>query len=157
MAFVWLLVFGVSFTALAVAAGPSTERRPHFWALLALAPLIAGCLVVLAVAASPRGSTGAAMGVLGLLALPALMLAPAMLYRRPGPSSDSGEDGGGGRGPDAPPSPPPAPRGGIPLPDAKPASVRRRDHNAARISDRRLRRPSREPEPAPNPRPPAHR
>jgi hypothetical protein len=157
MAFVWLLIFGVSFTALGVAAGPSTERRPHFWALLPLATLIAGCLVVLAVAVSPRGSMGAVMGFLGLLALPALMLAPAMLYRRPGPSSDSGEDGGGGRGPDAPPSPPPAPRGGIPLPDAEPASVRRRDHHAARLSDRRPRRPSREPETAPTPRPPVHR
>jgi hypothetical protein len=154
---VWLLVFVVSFAALGVAAGPPSQRRPHFWVRVSVAPLIAGCLVLLVMAVTPRGSRPGAMQGLSLLALPALMLAPALLYRRPGPSSDSGEDDGGGRGPDAPPSPPPGPRGGLPLPDAEPASVRRRDHTAARLTDPRPRRRSREPERAPTPRSPARR
>ena len=152
---VWLIVFGVSFAALGVAAGPSNQRRPHFWVRLLLAPLIAGCLVLLVMAVTPKDSRRGVLQALTLLALPALMLAPPLLYRRPGPSSDSGEDDGGGSGPDTPPSPPPAPRGGIPLPDAEPASVRLRDHTAAGLSERRARRPSREPERAPTPRSPA--
>lgn len=60
--------------------------------------------------------------------------------------SDGDGDDGWGRRPKAPPPPPQRPRGGIPLPDAEPASVRLRDHN--RLGDhlpRRERRPAREP------------
>lgn len=57
-----------------------------------------------------------------------------------------GEDEGWGRGPKLPPSPPEPPRGGIPLPDAVPASVRLR--GPGRIREQRPpreRRPAREP------------
>ena len=87
------------------------------------------------------------------VALLAVMLAPTLLPRTllyPGPASPPPEgtddDGGGGRGPDPdPPRPPDAPRGGIPLPDADPAPVRRRDHDRLTLTPRRQRRPAREP------------
>ncbi|HET6864578.1 MAG TPA: hypothetical protein VFH80_01605, partial [Solirubrobacteraceae bacterium] len=127
--------------------GPAAERRAHFWVVLPLVSLIAGGLVVLVLAVTPPGSRQGAMEALGLVALPVLMLVPAALYRGPGPSSDSGEDGGEGRGPDAPlpPPPPPPPRGDIPLPDAEPANLRLRDHDAARLVRRGSRRRSRAP------------
>jgi hypothetical protein len=136
----WLLVFSVSFTALGIAAGPSTERRPHFWVLLPLVSVVAGCLVSLVLALTPPGARRGVMEALGLVALPVLMLVPALLYRRSGPSSDSDEDGGEGQGPDAPSSPPLGPHGGIPLPDAEPANLRLRDHDAARLVRRRSER-----------------
>jgi hypothetical protein len=61
------------------------------------------------------------------------------------PRDGEGEDGWG-RGPKVPPPPPSRPRGGIPLPDAVPASIRLR--GPGRISDQRPsreRRPAREP------------
>lgn len=137
---VWILVFGISFAVLGTAAGPASERRPRFWVVLSLVPLIATCLVLLVLLVTPSGSRHGVMWALGLLALPVLMLGPPMLYRRPGPSPEPGEgEGGGGEGggPDAPRSAPPAPRGGVPLPDAGPARVRLRDHDAARLVTRR--------------------
>ena len=71
------------------------------------------------------------------LVLLSVMLAPTLLPRRllyPPPASappdgGEGEDGGGGGGPEPdPPEPRGAPSGGLPLPDARPAKVRRRDH-----------------------------
>jgi hypothetical protein len=90
----------------------------------------------------------AGMHFLGLvcaavLIIPALRDEPGFPPRR----SDPGSDDGWGRGPDRPPAPPTPPRGGIPLPDAEPASVRLRDHR--KLSDRlpkRERRPAREPD-----------
>src|SRR5581483_7612708 len=105
--------------------------------------------VFVLVAVTPAGSKRGVMAALGLLAVPTLMVAPVLLYRRPGPSSDSGEGDAGGGGPDAPPPPPPVPRGGIPLPDAEPAGVRERDHDRPRLADRRPLRPSPVPERAP--------
>jgi hypothetical protein len=78
----------------------------------------------------------------------ALLLYPALKDNPVGPdhrSEGEGEDGWG-RGPKRPPSPPQPPRGGIPLPDAQPASVRLREHG--RLGERlpgRERRPAREP------------
>jgi hypothetical protein len=144
----WLLIFAVSFVALGLAAGPPSERRPHFWGLLVMAPLLVGCSVLLPLALTPA-TARTVMDVVGLLAIPALMFAPALLYRRPGPSSDTGEDDGGGSGRDGPPSAPSAPRGGIPLPDAEPANVRLRDHNRQKLAEAGPRRPSREPERSP--------
>jgi hypothetical protein len=63
-----------------------------------------------------------------------------------GGPTDPGSDGGGGRRPE-PPAPRTPPRGGLPLPDARPARVRLRDHE--RLGDRlprRRRRPAREPD-----------
>jgi hypothetical protein len=93
----------------------------------------------------------AGMHLLGLvfaavLILPALRDSPEFPPRRP----DPGSDGGWGRGPDLPPKPPDSPRGGIPLLDAEPASVRLRDHRT--LTERlpkRERRPSREPDRTP--------
>jgi hypothetical protein len=88
----------------------------------------------------------AGMHLLGLvcaavLLLPALRDSPASP-----PGSDGGSDGGGGRGP-TPEPPSSGPGGGLPLPDAAPASVRLRDHR--RLGDflaPRDRRPAREPD-----------
>jgi hypothetical protein len=93
----------------------------------------------------------AGMHLLGLvcaavLIIPALRDDPSLPPRR----SDPGSDDGWGRGPGNPPAPPKPPRGGIPLPDAEPASVRLRDHR--RLADRqprRERRPAREPDRTP--------
>src|SRR5579875_1761208 len=82
-----------------------------------------------------------------VLMLPALREDPD----QSGGSWDEGDDGWG-RGPRTPPSPPAPPRGGIPLPDAVPASVRLRE--PARIGDKlppRERRPAREPAPTRRP------
>jgi len=93
----------------------------------------------------------AGMHLLGLvcaavLILPALRDSPEFPPGRP----DPGLDGGWGRGPDLPPKPPDSPRGGIPLPDAEPASVRLRDHRTLTEQlPKRERRPSREPERTP--------
>jgi hypothetical protein len=93
-----------------------------------------------------------------------VMLAPALLPRRilyptpdnPPADSAEGEDGGG-RGPrPEPPKPPDAPRGGLPLSDAAPARVRRRDHDRPTLTPSRQRRPAREPERTPQ-REPASR
>jgi hypothetical protein len=88
----------------------------------------------------------AGMHLLGLVLAAALIL-PAVLSGpdlRPPPDRDS--DDGWGHGPPGPPTPADAPRGGLPLPDGEPASVRLRDHR--RLSDllpRRERRPAHAP------------
>jgi hypothetical protein len=90
------------------------------------------------------------MHLLGLvftaaLLLPALRDAPDLP-----PGSDGGSDGGWGHGPPPPAKPKDTPSGGLPLPDAAPATVRLRDHR--RLNDfhsRPERRPAREPDPAP--------
>jgi hypothetical protein len=91
----------------------------------------------------------AGVHLVGLACVVVLMF-PAMKdgESTPKPHRDSdGDDGGWGRGPKLPPPPPQSPQGGIPLPDAVPASVRLRE--PGRISERRpqrARRPVREPE-----------
>jgi hypothetical protein len=99
-------------------------------------------------AGKSEGSGVNVVGLVYLLCIFAALFVPAILARfasPPGPP-DSESDEGWGNGPRKPPPPPPPPRGGIPLPDADPASVRLRDH--ARLSARGLggeRRFSREP------------
>jgi hypothetical protein len=83
------------------------------------------------------------LGCAALLMIPALREGPSPPPR----PSDSGSDDEGGSGPRHPPERPDPPRGGIPLPDAAPASVRLRE--PGRLSEllpRRERRPSREPD-----------
>jgi hypothetical protein len=88
------------------------------------------------------------------LACVAVLMIPAL---RDGPespprSSDGGSDDGWGNFPRRPRSPSDGPGGGLPLPDARPADVRLRDHQ--RLRDRlpsRERRPAREPEREPVP------
>ena len=89
----------------------------------------------------------AGVHLIGFLCVAVLML-PA-LREDPGGTGDGqyddGEDGWG-HGPRTPPTPPAPPRGGIPLPDAVPASVRLRE--PGRIGEHlpsRERRPVREP------------
>jgi hypothetical protein len=93
------------------------------------------------------------------LMLLAVMLAPTLLPRRflyprgadPPPEQDD-DGGGGGRGPEPnPPEPPPNPAGGLPLPDATPAKLRRRDHHRPNLIPHPSRRPAREPATAPRP------
>jgi len=81
------------------------------------------------------------LGCVAVLLIPALKDSPSPNRRPEGESDD-----GWGRGPKTPPKPPVPPRGGIPLPDAVPASVRLRE--PGRLSERlpsRERRPAREP------------
>jgi hypothetical protein len=96
----------------------------------------------------------AGVHILGLAAV-AMLMYPALKENPTAPEHrpDDG-DGGWGRGPRRPPEAPTPPRGGIPLPDARPARVRLRE--AGRLADRlpqRERRPVREPvrRPAPTP------
>ncbi|MGI8712670.1 MAG: hypothetical protein ACR2NR_05685, partial [Solirubrobacteraceae bacterium] len=82
------------------------------------------------------------LACVAVLMFPALKDSPAA----PKPRRDADGDDGWGRGPKLPPTPPKSPRGGIPLLDAVPASVRLR--GPGRRSERRpqsQRRPSREP------------
>jgi hypothetical protein len=91
------------------------------------------------------------------LLLLTVLLAPAFLPRRflyptdGGPPADESDgDDGGGRGPHPePPRPPTAPRGGLPLPDARPARIRLRDHGRPVLTPRRARRAVREPDRSP--------
>ena len=77
-----------------------------------------------------------------VLMFPALKDTPAT----PKPRHD-GDDEGWGRGGKVPPSPPASPRGGIPLPDAVPASVRLREPGRlGELRPSRARRPAREPD-----------
>jgi hypothetical protein len=64
--------------------------------------------------------------------------------------SDTGSDDGWGNKPLRPTAPSDRPRGGIPLPDAEPATMRLRDHRKLPdLLPRPERRPAREPERAP--------
>jgi hypothetical protein len=105
----------------------------------------------------PDGVAASLLLTLVFITLPALMLVPALLYRRPGGSPGaSDDDGGGGPGRGPHPSPPPAPRGGVPLPDAEQARLRLREHGRLALGARRARRAPREPVRSPQ-RAPSHR
>jgi hypothetical protein len=156
---VWLAVFTVGFIAIAVTAGPTKQRRSHFWVrvlLLALAMPALPLIVIGGVALSILPEEAAFIG--GLLSLWAcvagLMLMPTLLYRGMGSSPDSSDDdggGGGGPGPDRPPRSPTKPRGGVPLPDAEQALLRLRDHNHPRFGGLKRQRGTREPVRSPTP------
>lgn len=95
----------------------------------------------------------AGVHLLGLVCV-AVLLLPALRDESATPRWDGEGEGdeGWGRGPKVPPSRPEPPRGGIPLPDAMPASVRLREHG--RLGERlpsRDRRPLHEPARAPAP------
>jgi hypothetical protein len=88
----------------------------------------------------------AGVHLIGFVCVAVLML-PAL---REDPDSSNGPwdegDDGWGRGPGTPPAPPAPPGGGVPLPDAVPATVRLRE--PGRLGDHlppRERRPTREP------------
>jgi hypothetical protein len=155
---VWLVAFALLFGAFVVFAGAPGERKPHFWLRVASLPLVPALIAAILIAVRELGmlpDTVAATLLLTVvfLTIPGLMLVPALLYRKPGPSADSSDDeGGGGRGPGfppAPPAPPAPPRGGVPLPDAEQARTRLREHGRRVLGPRRTRRPAREPDRAP--------
>jgi hypothetical protein len=145
----WVLAFGLCLGALGLAPGRS-QRRSHFWLRLLMVPLVPACAFSIASAIVPIWRTQAMMWLV-MMAIPAFILLPALLFNPPGsPPGGSGDDGGG-PGPDPPPPPAPArPRGGIPLPDAEHARARVRDHVRPKLIGRRPRRPA--PEPAREPR-----
>ncbi|MDQ6820283.1 MAG: hypothetical protein M3076_08105 [Actinomycetota bacterium] len=121
-------------------------------ALIVLSPVLFLFGVTLLFPALNERKASGLLALFLLVAVPAMMLAPYLLFRGSGPAPGRSDDSHGGGGPPQPPSPPSAPRGGIPLQDAEPARVRLRDH--ARPQGRRAlqRRPTRESRPAPIPK-----
>jgi hypothetical protein len=159
---VWLAVCALVFGAFVVFAGSPRDRKPHFWLRVAALPAVPGLIAAILIAVRelrlvPDGVAATLLLTLVFLTIPALMLVPALLYRRPGGSPDSSDDdGGGGSGPGPDPVPPPAPRGGVPLPDAEQGRLRLREHGRRALRGRRPRRPAREPVRSPQ-RTPSHR
>jgi hypothetical protein len=129
----WLAAFAFLFGAFVVFAGSPRERKPHFWlrvAAIPLAPASTGAVLMGfgELRVLPDGVAATLLLTVAFLTLPGLALAPALLYRKPGPSPGSSDDeGGGGRGPEPPPAQPSPPRGGVPLPDAAQAALRLRE------------------------------
>jgi hypothetical protein len=159
---VWLAAFALLFGVFVVFAGPSRERKSHFWLRVAALPLVPALIAALLLAFGelrvlPDSVSATLLLTLVFLTLPGLMLVPALLYRRPGGSPDASEDeGSGGGGPGPPPARPPKPRGGVPLPDAEQAFLRIREHGRRLGGGHRGRRPAREPARGPL-RTPTHR
>jgi hypothetical protein len=80
-----------------------------------------------------------------MLSVAGVMLVPGILFGSPGtPPADGDDNGGSGPGP--PPLTPPPGGGDLPLPDAEPASRRRRDHDRPQLGHARPSRWTREPE-----------
>jgi hypothetical protein len=146
----WLLAFGLGLTTLGLAAGPRSQRREHFWLRLLAAPVVPAVACAIASLIVPIWKMQAVVMAFWVLAIPALMLLPTLLYRPSGPPPGPGGDEGGGRGPEPPRPAPTRPRGGIPLPDAEQSRARMRDHLRPRLTDRGPRRPAREPAPTPH-------
>jgi hypothetical protein len=143
--------------ALWIACGAGRQKRSHFWVRVVLAsPALPALMVVLVgvarllVLSLSDDAAKAILSFLFLVGVMALMLVPGLLYRGSGGSPGSSDsDGGGGPGPAQPRSSPDVPRGGVPLPDADPASARARDHNTPKFDDLKWRRPAHEPRRAP--------
>jgi hypothetical protein len=133
------------------------RRRPNLvacillLALLLLGPLMVVLAVGLLVPSVPASLEKTLLLVAMIWLFCAMLLAPAVLFRDSGSSSDpgDGDGGGGGGGPPRSPSPPIRPRGGIPLPDAAQARARVRDHTRPKLRRLGPRRSTRQPERAP--------
>ena len=145
------VAFEVAFVALCVAAGSAEQRRSHFWLRVVLwslaLPALFGVLVGVArLNILQDAITKLTFPSLFFFGVISAILAPALLYHRPGSSPGlSDSDGGGGPGPKRPRSSPDTPRGAIPLADADQTSARVRDHNGPRFDDMKIRRPAHEP------------
>ena len=147
----WVLL-GLCLGGLGLAAVPRNQRREHFWWRVAAIPVVPGSALCIACAFTPVWKMQPLLRGLAVLAIPAVILLPALLYRPSGPPPGSSGDDGGGSGREPPSPPPTRPRGGIPLPDAEQAGFRVRDHNRPRLTQpgaRRPHRPAREPRRAP--------
>jgi hypothetical protein len=159
---IWLAAFALLFGAFVVLAGSARERKPHFWFRVAVLPLVPAAIAAVLIALGalgilPDGVAAMMLMTVVFLTIPAIMLVPALLYRRPGPSPDSSdEDGGGGPGPGPPPARPTPPRVRVPLPDADQSRTRIREHGRRMFGGPRPRRSVREPNRSPI-RDPAHR
>ena len=159
---IWLAASALLFGAFVVLAGSARERKPHFWLRVAVLPLvptaIAAVLIALgALGVLPDGVAAMLLMNVVFLTIPAIMLVPVLLYRRPGPPADSSDDdGGGGPGSGPPPARPTPPPGGAPLPDAEQSRTRIREHGRRVFGGPRPPRPVREPHRAPA-RAPSHR
>jgi hypothetical protein len=150
---IFLAAFDVALVGMSLAAGSAVNRRPDFWRRLLIGCLVMpGVLMTVMVAAAldllTDGMAKVLLPFVLLIMLVTLMFVPALLYERAWPPSD-GPDGGGGSGPDEPSPPPPGPRGGIPLPDARQARLRLREHGPHRLHEHTARRRAREPERVP--------
>jgi hypothetical protein len=152
----WLAAFAFLFGAFVVFAGSPRERKPHFWlrvAAIPLAPAVTAAVLMWfgELRVLPDGVAATLLLTVVFLTLPGLALAPALLYRKPGPSPGSSEDGGGGggRGPEPPPAQPSPPHGGVPLPDATQARLRLREPGRRLGGGPRVRRPVQDPAPRP--------
>lgn len=155
---VWLISFAIAVGALAVSAGSSKQRRPHFWlrVLLIFSAMPLAVAVVIAssfVVGLPDGAAVPLLLLLVFLFVPALFFVPSLLYHESDSPPGSSEDEGGGwrPGPDRPLSPPDNPRGDLPHPDAEQARVRVRDHTGPEFERAKPRRPAKEPEHTPAP------
>ncbi|MGH2896239.1 MAG: hypothetical protein ACRDPM_23625, partial [Solirubrobacteraceae bacterium] len=102
---VWLAAFALLFGAFVVFAGSPHERKPHFWLRVAALPFVPALIAAILVAVRelrvlPDSIAASLLLTLVFLTIPALMLVPALLYRKPGQSPESPDDegGGGGRG-----------------------------------------------------------
>jgi hypothetical protein len=142
-----VLMFPAEALGIILSEGSRLQRRPHFPLRLVLVTIaMPGLLLALVVVGDagvlPAGVGPALMMLLVLCCIPALMLAPALLFSWPDTSPGDGGDGGP-PGPDEPPPPGP-PMTGLPLPNAAPAGWRVRDHVGAGPADRPRRGPARE-------------
>jgi hypothetical protein len=146
----WVLL-ECGFVGLCIAWGPAAQRRPRFWARVALTCLaIAAYLAVLfalvQVSVLSDGAASKLLPTLLLIGVGALICVPSLFYRKSAsPPGASESDGGGGSGPQLPDSPFAPPRGGIPLLDADQASARARDHLTPKFAAPTRRRPAHEP------------
>jgi hypothetical protein len=125
--------------------------------VLSRVPSIAALVALVCVVATGNDGVAQPLVLLSVMLAPTL-LPRTLLYPPPAsqPPDDGEDDGGGGPGPEPdPPVPPDAPTGGVPLPDARPAKVRRRDHDRPTLIPRRPRRATPEPVRAPRRRSPA--
>src|ERR1700683_3255173 len=95
-----------------LALRPRAHRRKHFGVRLVAVPLVPGLALAITTAIVPISRMQAVTRSLCLLAIPALLLAPALLYRPSGPPPGPSADEGGGPGPEPPPPAPTRPGGG---------------------------------------------
>jgi hypothetical protein len=141
-----LLLFPAEAFGIVLSEGSRIQRRPHFPLRLVLVTIaMPGLVLVLIVLGNagelPQGVGPALIMLLVFCCIPALMLAPALLFCWP--DTSPGDDGDGG--PPRPDEPPPQgpPMNGLPLPDADPAGWRVRDHVSGGPGDRPRRAPAR--------------
>ena len=145
-----LFVEAIPFTVLYGVSGCPLCRRSRFWLRFAgvvVAMLLPDLVAILAPVGEQTGGILLLVGF-GWGVVLALSSISVLFYGR-GFDAGGGDDDGEGPGPGDGRPTPPAPIGGIPLPDAGPASTRVRDHRPPRRAPR-PRRPTRQRERLPS-------